>query len=78
MNHARKPDPQVVLQGRFKKGAKTDFITFRLEILLFELVFIVTIPEEHQSYSPVYVKFRLKEGSNGAIESREALHEDEL
>lgn len=79
MSSTRRPDPQVVLQGRFKKGARTDYITFRLEILKFELVFIVTVPEEHQSYSPVYVKFRIKDGSNnGYAENPESLHEDEL
>jgi len=54
-------DPQIVLEGRFKKGPNSDMVTFSLMDAdgLFERVFIVTIPPEGEERSPVYVKHKV-------------------
>jgi hypothetical protein len=55
----RSNDPQITLEGVFKHGPQSDIITFSLRFLLFELAFIVVIPEEHETRAPVYLKCKL-------------------
>lgn len=52
-------DPQVVVMGSIKHGEKSDIIVFKVPLALFELVCIVTIPEEGAKSAPVYIKFRV-------------------
>jgi hypothetical protein len=52
-------DPQIIVEGTLKEGPKSDYITFRLRLLIVDLVVIVTIPEEGKHVAPVYVKFRI-------------------
>ena len=55
----RTNDPQITLEGVLKRGAQSDVITFSLRFLMFELIFIVVIPEEDEIRAPVYLKHRL-------------------
>ena len=55
----RTNDPQIKLTGTLKQGEHTDTIVFSLRFLMFELVFIVTIPPEGETHAPVYVKHKL-------------------
>jgi hypothetical protein len=56
----RKPfDPQIIVEGTLKEGEKSDYITFRLRLLIVDLTIIVTVPEEGKHVAPVYVKFRI-------------------
>lgn len=64
--------PQITLTGKYKeKENGKDIITFNLILGFFKLFFIVTIPDEGEEFSPVYVKFRIKEIHNES--SNEAL-----
>lgn len=55
----RTNDPQITLEGVFKQGPKSDVITFSLRFLLFELAFVVVIPEDDETRVPVYVHHKL-------------------
>lgn len=52
-------DPQIITEGVLSSGPHSDYITFRLKILIVELVCIVTVPEEGKKKAPVYVKFKI-------------------
>jgi len=58
-NDVRNTDPQVVLTGMLKAGERSDVIVFKIPLALFELICIVTVPEEGTKIAPVYVKFRV-------------------
>ena len=55
----RVSDPQVVVMGTLKNGERSDVIVFKIPLSLFEIVCIVTIPEEGTKSAPVYIKFRV-------------------
>jgi hypothetical protein len=54
-------DPQIEVTGRLKTSARTgtEVIVFSVCLLMFELVGIVTIPEEGTARAPVYLKFKI-------------------
>jgi hypothetical protein len=53
-------DPQIVVEGILRKALNSSVITFQLRVLrLIELTFLVTLPKEGSTRSPVYVRFRL-------------------
>lgn len=56
---ARTPDPQIVVTGRYKEGAKGDLIIFTIPLALFQIVCIVNVPGEDEEEAPVYVKFKV-------------------
>ena len=59
-NHVNKNvDPQIICEGVLSSGENSDYITFRLRILIVDLVCIVTVPEEGKRRAPVYVKFKI-------------------
>ena len=58
-NSRRVSDPQVIVMGMLKEGNRSDTIVFKVNLALFELVCIVTIPEQGTRTAPVYVKFRV-------------------
>lgn len=52
-------DPQITIEGRFKRGEKADTITFHYRMNeIYELVCIVTVPPEGDERAPVYVKHK--------------------
>jgi hypothetical protein len=53
-------DPQIIVTGELKEGAKSDLIVFSLRLALFELVCIVNIPPEGETRAPVYCKFKVR------------------
>ena len=56
----RKKDPQIIVTGTVKQGEKSEMIVFSIPLALFEIVCIVTIPNEDEAkLVPVYVKFRV-------------------
>jgi|HubBroStandDraft_6_1064221.scaffolds.fasta_scaffold22206_6 hypothetical protein len=55
----KKFDPQIIVEGQLRNGQNSDFICFSLKLLIVDLKFIVTIPEEGSTVAPVYVKFRI-------------------
>jgi hypothetical protein len=55
----RVSDPQQVVMGTLKNGERSDVIVFKIPLSMFEIVCIVTIPEEGTKSAPVYVKFRV-------------------
>ena len=70
--HFRKTfDPQIIVEGTLKEGPKSDYITFRLRLLIVDLIVIVTIPGEGKHVAPVYVKFKIDKSQNmvpGSVE----------
>jgi len=52
-------DPQVVVMGTLKESNSSDVITFSVRLALFEIVCIVTVPEQGTKTAPVYVKFKV-------------------
>ena len=57
----RKEDPQVIVTGMLKEGGRSDVIVFTIPLSLFEIVCIVTVPEDGTKVAPVYLKFRVKQ-----------------
>jgi len=53
-------DPRFEVQATLKEGPNSDIIVFSLPILLFEMTFIVTIPEVGKNLAPVYIKHKIK------------------
>jgi hypothetical protein len=52
-------DPQIVLEGRFKRGENADTITCNYRMNeIYELVIIVTVPPEGDTRAPVYIKHK--------------------
>lgn len=52
-------DPQIIVEGTLSSGPHSDYITFRLRLLIIDLVCIVTVPEEGKKKAPVYIKFKI-------------------
>ena len=57
-------DPQIIVEGTLKQGPNSDFIMFRVSLLIVDLTFIVTLPPEGKTKAPVYVKFRIDYSKN--------------
>jgi len=55
----RRDDPQLIVTGMLKEGDRTDVIVFSIQLALFEIVCIVTVPSEGTKVAPVYCKFRV-------------------
>lgn len=56
----RKEDPQQIVTGILKAGGRSEVIVFTIPLALFEIVCIVTVPEQGTTVAPVYLKFRVK------------------
>ena len=57
-------DPQIILEGNLRQGAKADVIVFKLRILIVDVTCVVTIPPDGETKAPVYVKFRIDYSQN--------------
>ena len=53
-------------QGRLKQGPHSDQIVFRMNWYCVELIFIVAIPPDGETRSPIFVKFKLDWTKNEA------------
>lgn len=64
-NEQKFTDPQIIAIGTLKHSEKSDIIVFKFPLALFEIVCIVTIPEEGTKSAPVYIKFRVIRSNAG-------------
>src|ERR1700690_1106899 len=66
----RKPrtdDPQTVVTGKLKPGAKSDLIVFTLNLGLLEIVAIANVPLEGTTEAPVFLKWKVKKSIDPTV-----------
>lgn len=63
-------DPQVTVTGRLKDTANGEMIVFHLNLMFFQLVFLVNIPGEGEVEAPVYVKFKVRDDGDRVVMRR--------
>lgn len=65
-------DPQTTVTAYLKEGKCGELLTFAVFLGQFELVAIVNIPEEGQTTSPVYIKYKVRHQNQKTKEQGDA------